>query len=64
MPDQLVPNMETQVNGSSGGVKTLDRDFSKPLSFDLGVRRPNKTVDIGINGTSVSADPLGLVSPH
>lgn len=56
--------MEAQVNGTSEGHKALDRDFSKPLDFDLGVRRPNKTVDIGTNGTSVSADPLGLVSPH
>ncbi|OIW26183.1 hypothetical protein CONLIGDRAFT_522132 [Coniochaeta ligniaria NRRL 30616] len=35
------------------------RDYSQPRRFDLTKERPNKTVDIGLNGTSVSADPLG-----
>ncbi|KAB5554847.1 Six-hairpin glycosidase-like protein [Coniochaeta sp. 2T2.1] len=35
------------------------RDYSQPRRFDLTKERPNKTVDIGVNGTSVSSDPFG-----
>ncbi|KAB5539404.1 Six-hairpin glycosidase-like protein [Coniochaeta sp. 2T2.1] len=35
------------------------RDFSQPRRFDLTKERPNKTLDIGLNGTSVSSDPFG-----
>jgi hypothetical protein len=37
------------------------RDYSHPRRFDLTRERPNKTVDIGVNGTSVSSDPFGGV---
>lgn len=38
------------------------RDFSLPIVFDLAKELPDKTIDIGRNGTSVSSDPWGSVS--
>jgi len=34
----------------------------RSLEFDLTREKPSKTLDIGLNGTSISADPLGRVS--
>ena len=39
------------------------RDYSRPTLFDLAKERPNKTIDIGYNGVSVSSEPYGGVSP-
>jgi hypothetical protein len=38
------------------------RDFSQPVVFSVDEKRPNKTVDIGRDGTSVSAETFGTVS--
>lgn len=38
------------------------RDYSQPLAYDLSTNKPNKTLDIGQNGTTASTDPLGTVS--
>lgn len=45
-----------QPRGSHGG-----RDFSKPCLFDLNTRKPDKTIDIGGHGLSLSLDALGRV---
>jgi hypothetical protein len=37
-------------------------DFSKPCLFNLKTKRPNKTVDIGGHGLSLSLDAQGRVS--
>jgi len=37
------------------------RDFSKPWLFDLNTRKPDKTIDIGGHGLSLSLDALGRV---
>jgi len=37
------------------------RDFSQPFPFDLSSQIPNKTVDIGRAGVSLSLDHLGRV---
>lgn len=36
-------------------------NFSGPANFDLTKDKINKTVDIGLNGTALSSDPLGGV---
>lgn len=38
-----------------------DRDFSQPIAFDLRIQKPNKTIDIGQNGISLSLDACGRV---
>ncbi len=38
------------------------RDYSRPTLFNLAKERPNKTIDIGYNGVSVSSEPYGGVS--
>jgi hypothetical protein len=40
------------------------RDFSKPSIFKLTNNQPNKTIDIGHNGSSLSLDACGRVSIH
>ncbi|OAF99316.1 uncharacterized protein CC84DRAFT_1200017 [Paraphaeosphaeria sporulosa] len=35
------------------------RDFSKPATFDLRRQKPDKTVDIGLDGVSLSLDACG-----
>lgn len=37
------------------------RDYSHPLKYDLRTNKPNKTLDIGQNGTTASTDPFGTV---
>jgi hypothetical protein len=36
-------------------------DFSKPCLFNLKTKKPNKTVDIGEHGLSLSLDAQGRV---
>lgn len=36
-------------------------NYSKPYVFDLRIAKPNKTVDIGGNGVSLSMDAQGRV---
>lgn len=36
-------------------------DYSRPISFDLNKAKLGKTLDVGNNGTSASADHLGRV---
>lgn len=38
-----------------------EKDFSKPWLFDLNTRKPDKTIDIGGHGLSLSLDALGRV---
>ncbi|KAL6704440.1 hypothetical protein ACN47E_008184 [Coniothyrium glycines] len=42
-------------------LKDRNRDFSQPLVFNLAKHKPNKTIDIGQNGVSVSLDPRGRI---
>lgn len=37
-------------------------DFSQPFFFDNQTHKPNKTVDIGCDGVSLSLDGFGRVS--
>lgn len=37
------------------------KDFSKPFLFNLKTNKPNKTIDIGNNGVSLSLDAQGRV---
>jgi hypothetical protein len=55
----LPPDMEAV---GSGGRVAEQNDFSRPRTFKLAEQRPDKTLDIGVNGISVTADPLGRVS--
>ena len=50
---------ESQLKESMGAVRKTD--FSRPTIFDLREQKPYKTVDIGQDGTLVSADLYGRV---
>lgn len=54
--------MERHIDMEASYYKKARRDYSAPVTFDLSTERPDKTVDIGKDGTWVSADPLGRVS--
>lgn len=50
------PDMSRDARGSDD-----EDDFSKPWLFDLNSRKPDKTIDIGGHGLSLSLDALGRV---
>ncbi|KAJ4298269.1 hypothetical protein N0V90_006169 [Kalmusia sp. IMI 367209] len=55
----MMPDTKSQAgNGNGNGAV---RDYSQPLAFDLRRRKPNKTVDIGQNGISLSLDAYGRI---
>jgi hypothetical protein len=52
----IAPEMHPECTGRSD-----DMDYSKPCLFDLRTKRPNKTIDIGGHGLSLSLDARGRV---
>ncbi|KAL8302492.1 hypothetical protein RB597_002719 [Gaeumannomyces tritici] len=53
--------MESHVDMDATFDRKARRDYSAPVTFDLSTERPDKTVDIGKDGTWVSADPFGRI---
>lgn len=58
---QNVRLTESHVDMDATFYRKARRDYSAPITFDLSTERPDKTVDIGKDGTWVSADPLGRI---
>jgi hypothetical protein len=64
IPTRLAPITSAVTETNLRESTSKMQDFSKPVTFELSKEKPDKTVDIGRDGTSVSTDPRGQVSPQ